>query len=448
MSNLKDIKRVYFLGIGGIGMSALARYFLSHNILVSGYDRSRSEICLSLEADSCKIIYQDSPSQIPSAFLELKDTLVVYTPAISSRNRLFAYFSDKNFLLSKRSQVLGEITKDFYCLAIAGTHGKTTISSMLAYILHYNSIDCWAFLGGIATDFNSNFLGGSTSSVVVEADEFDRSFLKLHPNWALISSMDSDHLDIYGAQSNLEASFNEFIKRTENKQIIAREDLKISSMYTYALNSDTADFSATNIKVIDGIYYFDIIYPGGFCKGIQHRIKGIHNIENAIGAFSMAFNQGISIEGITRALSSFSGVKRRFEYHINKKNKVYIDDYAHHPKEIELCIKSVRELFPDKSLTIVFQPHLFTRTRDFMNQFAEALSAADRVMLLDIYPARELPIEGVNSKVLLSHISCVQKGLYKKESIVEFLSDIEILLTLGAGDISDLVNPIKTHLLS
>ncbi len=448
MSNLKDIKRVYFLGIGGIGMSALARYFLSHNILVSGYDRSRSEICLSLEADSCKIIYQDSPSQIPSAFLELKDTLVVYTPAISSRNRLFAYFSDKNFLLSKRSQVLGEITKDFYCLAIAGTHGKTTISSMLAYILHYNSIDCWAFLGGIATDFNSNFLGGSTSSVVVEADEFDRSFLKLHPNWALISSMDSDHLDIYGAQSNLEASFKEFIKRTENKQIIAREDLKISSMYTYALNSDTADFSATNIKVIDGIYYFDIIYPGGFCKGIQHRIKGIHNIENAIGAFSMAFNQGISIEGITRALSSFSGVKRRFEYHINKKNKVYIDDYAHHPKEIELCIKSVRELFPDKSLTIVFQPHLFTRTRDFMNQFAEALSAADRVMLLDIYPARELPIEGVNSKVLLSHISCVQKGLYKKESIVEFLSDIEILLTLGAGDISDLVNPIKTHLLS
>lgn len=450
MTSLKDIKRVYFLGIGGVGMSALARYFLSQNILVGGYDRSQTEISHSLEADTCQIIYEDSPSQISSSFLELKGTLVVYTPAISSHNRLFTYFTDRHFILSKRAHVLGEITKDLYCLAVAGTHGKTTISSMLAFILQSNLVDCWAFLGGIATDFNSNFLEGSSSSssVIVEADEFDRSFLHLYPNWALVSSMDPDHLDIYGTQLNLEASFKEFTGRIESRQVIAREDLEIDALQTYALNSETADFSAKNIQVIDGAYYFDIIYPGGFCKGVQSGLAGIHNVENAIGAFSMAFNQGISVEGITRAISIFSGVKRRFEYHVNTKNNVYIDDYAHHPKEIEISIQSVRELFPNKSLTVVFQPHLFSRTNDFMSEFAKALSRADRVMLLDIYPARELPIEGVSSTVLLEQISCRYKGLYKKESVVKFLSDSEVVLTLGAGDISDLINPIKIHLLS
>ena len=448
MISLKDIKRVYFLGIGGVGMSALARYFLSQNILVGGYDRSQTEISHSLEADRCQIIYEDSPSQISSSFLELKGTLVVYTPAISSHNRLFTYFTDRHFILSKRAHVLGEITKDLYCLAVAGTHGKTTISSMLAFILHSNLVDCWAFLGGIATDFNSNFLEGSSSSVIVEADEFDRSFLHLYPNWALVSSMDPDHLDTYGTRLNLEASFKEFTGRIESKQVIAREDLEIDALQTYALNSETADFSAKNIQVIDGAYYFDIIYPGGFCKGVQSGLAGIHNVENAIGAFSMAFNQGISVEGITRAISIFSGVKRRFEYHVNTKNKVYIDDYAHHPKEIEISIQSVRELFPNKSLTVVFQPHLFSRTNEFMSEFAKALSRADRVMLLDIYPARELPIEGVSSTVLLEKISCGCKGLYKKESVVKFLSNTGVVLTLGAGDISDLINPIKIHLLS
>tara|TARA_B100000780_G_scaffold264045_1_gene218376 strand:+ start:34 stop:1380 length:1347 start_codon:yes stop_codon:yes gene_type:complete len=447
MTSLKDIKRVYFIGIGGVGMSALARYFLAMNIPVGGYDKSQTEISLSLEANSCQIIYDDSPCQIHSSFLELKGTLVIYTPAISFDNCLLAYFSEQGFTLRKRSQILGEVTKDLYCLAIAGTHGKTTISSMLTFILHSNLVYCWGFLGGIATDFNSNFIKGSSSSVVVEADEFDRSFLQLYPDWALISSMDADHLDIYGTQSNLEDTFKEFTGRLKNKQIIAREDLQIDALYTYALNSDTADFYATNIQVIQGNYCFDINYPGGICKGVRSGLPGIHNVENAIAAFSIAFNQNISVEGIIRAISSFSGVKRRFEFHLNTATKVYIDDYAHHPKEIELSIQSVRELFPNKMLTVVFQPHLFSRTQDFMSEFAKVLSAADRVMLLDIYPARELPIEGVSSSVLLDQISCLQKGLYKKESVVKFLLDSEVLLTLGAGDISDLINPIKTHLL-
>ena len=259
--------------------------------------------------------------------------------------------------------------------------------------------------------------------------------------------MDADHLDIYGTQSNLEDTFNEFTRRLKNKQIIAREDLQIDAMYTYALNSDTADFYATNIQVIHGNYCFDINYPGGICKGVQSGLPGIHNVENAIAAFSVAFNQDISVEGIIRAISSFSGVKRRFEYHLNTANKVYIDDYAHHPKEIELSIQSVRELFPNMMLTVVFQPHLFSRTQYFMSEFAKVLSTADKVMLLDIYPARELPIEGVSSSVLLDQISCLQKGLYKKESVVKFLLDSEVLMTLGAGDISDLINPIKAHLL-
>ncbi len=447
MTSLKNIKRVYFIGIGGVGMSALARYFLAMNIPVGGYDKSQTETSHSLEADSCQIIYDDSPCQIDSSFLELEGTLVVYTPAISFDNCLLAHFSERGFTLRKRSQVLGEVTKDLYCLAIAGTHGKTTISSMLTFILHSNLEYCWGFLGGIATDFNSNFIEGSASSVVVEADEFDRSFLQLYPDWVLISSMDADHLDIYGTQSNLEDNFKEFTRRLENKQIIAREDLQIDALYTYALNSATADFYATNIQVIQGTYCFDINYPGGICKAVKSGLPGIHNVENAIAAFSIAFNQDISVEGITRAISSFSGVKRRFEYHLNTANKVYIDDYAHHPKEIELSIQSVRELFPNKMLTVVFQPHLFSRTQDFMSEFAKVLSAADKVMLLDIYPARELPIEGVSSSVLLDQISCLQKGLYKKESVVKFLLDSEVVLTLGAGDISDLIKPIKTHLL-
>jgi UDP-N-acetylmuramate--alanine ligase len=448
MLSLDHIERIYFLGIGGIGMSALARYFAAKDYEVSGYDRRRSEICISLENASCSISYEDELTTIPNSFEQSENTLVVYTPAIPKTNRLLKYFTDKGFTLCKRAEILGAITRDNQCLAIAGTHGKTTISSMLAYVLSDNQVDCSAFLGGIATDFDSNLRIGSNDMAVVEADEFDRSFLQLSPNWALISSMDADHLDVYGTAKHLEKSFQLFSGKVEDGNLIAKEGLNVSSKYTYALDSDMADFSAKNIRVEEGAYYFDIVYPKGICENVITGLPGIHNVENALAAFAMAYFQGVSPLGIVTSIASFSGVKRRFECHIKTDHQVYIDDYAHHPKEIEVAIQSARDLYPNKELTIVFQPHLFTRTRDFMDDFATALSAADKVMLLDIYPARELPIEGVNAQVLLEKITCKEKGLYSKSEFPKVITETVVLMTLGAGDIEALVQPIKKYLAS
>jgi len=448
MIKLDHIERIYFLGIGGIGMSALARYFVAKNFEVAGYDRDQSEICISLEQISCKISYADELLTIPNSFREKKNTLVVYTPAIPKNNKLIKYFQDEGYLFCKRAEILGAITKNVQCLAIAGTHGKTTISSFLSYILSDNFVDCSAFLGGIATDFDSNLKIGSADIAVVEADEFDRSFLKLSPNWALISSMDADHLDIYGTARHLEESFRLFSDKVENGNIIAKEGLNVPSKYTYALDSDTADFSATKIRVEGGAYYFDLIYPKGVCKNVLTGLPGIHNVENALAAFAMAYYQGVSPKGIVDSIATFSGVKRRFEYHVKTDRQVYIDDYAHHPKEIEVAIRSVRDLFPNKELTVVFQPHLFTRTRDFMDDFARELSAADKVMLLDVYPAREQPIEGVNSEVLLDKITCKQKGIYAMSKFPEVIAKTDVLMTLGAGDIDVLIQPIKKYLAS
>jgi len=340
------------------------------------------------------------------------------------------------------------ITENLECLAIAGTHGKTTISSLLAYILSDNLIDCSAFLGGISTDFDSNLRIGSADIAVVEADEFDRSFLKLSPNWALISSMDADHLDIYGTAHHLVESFRLFSDRVEDGNLIVKEGLDIPSKYTYALSSDTADFSAKNIRVEGGAYYFDLVYPKGVCENVISGLPGIHNVENALAAFSMAYIQGLSVSGIVDSVASFSGVKRRFEYHVKTDDQIYIDDYAHHPKEIEVAIRSVRDLYPNKELTVVFQPHLFSRTRDFMDDFANALSCADNVMLLDVYPARELPIDGVNSNVLLNKITVKNKGLYDKSKFPEAIVKSPVIMTLGAGDIDELIQPIKAYLVS
>jgi UDP-N-acetylmuramate--alanine ligase len=448
MLSLDHIERIYFLGIGGIGMSALARYFAAKDYEVAGYDRNQSKICISLENASCHISYEDDLETIPSSFEKSENTLVVYTPAIPKTNSLLKYFTDKGHALCKRAEILGAITRNNQCLAIAGTHGKTTISSLLAYVLSDNQVDCSAFLGGIATDFDSNLRIGSNDMAVVEADEFDRSFLQLSPNWALISSMDADHLDIYGTAKHLEESFQLFSDKVENGNLIAKEGLNISSKHTYALDSDTADFSAINIRVEEGTYHFDIVYPKGICENVITGLPGIHNVENALAAFAMAYFQGVSPSGIVESIASFLGVKRRFECHVKTDHQVYIDDYAHHPKEIEVAIQSARELYPNKELTIIFQPHLFTRTRDFMDDFASALSAADNVMLLGIYPARELPIEGVNSKVLLEKITSQKKGLYSKSEFPKEITEIEVLMTLGAGDIDVLVQPIKKYLAS
>jgi len=448
MLSLDHIERIYFLGIGGIGMSALARYFAAKDYDVAGYDRTRSEICISLENASCNISYEDTLTSIPNSFEQSENTLVIYTTAIPKTNRLLKCFIDKGFTLCKRAEILGAITRNNQCLAIAGTHGKTTISSMLAYVLSDNQVDCSAFLGGIATDFDSNLRIGSNNMAVVEADEFDRSFLQLSPNWALISSMDADHLDIYGTAKHLEESFQLFSDKVEDGNLIAKEGLNVSSKYTYALDSDTADFSTKNIRVEKGAYHFDIVYPKGICENVITGLPGIHNVENALAAFAMTYFQGVSTSGIIASIASFSGVKRRFECHVKTVNQVYIDDYAHHPKEIEVAIRSARDLYPNKELTIVFQPHLFTRTRDFMDDFATALSAADKVMLLNIYPARELPVEGVSSKILLEKITCEKKGLYSKSDFPEVLTKTEVLMTLGAGDIDVLVQPIKKYLAS
>lgn len=446
MISWNHIERIYFIGIGGIGMSALARYFLARNFQVAGYDKIPSPLCLSLTNESCEISYEDDPVNIPNTFKEKQKTLVVYTPAIPKNNKLITYFKNEEYMLRKRAEILGEITQNMQCLAIAGTHGKTTISSLLAYILSNNDVDCTAFLGGVANDFDSNIRIGSDDVVVVEADEFDRSFLNLSPSFALISSMDADHLDIYGTADHLEESFRQFSNHLEDGNLIVKEGLSVSSRYTYALDSETADFTAKNIRVENGTYCFDLIYPKGVCEHVFTGLPGIHNVENALAAFSMAYFQGLSASAIVDSIASFSGVKRRFEYHIKTDRQIYIDDYAHHPKEIEVAIRSVRDLFPNKELTVIFQPHLFSRTRDFMDDFARELSAADKVMLLDVYPARELPIEGVNSEVLLDKISCKQKGLYKRTAFPQAIVKTDVLMTMGAGDIDGLIQPIKNYL--
>tara|TARA_B110000091_G_scaffold38639_1_gene41677 strand:+ start:641 stop:1987 length:1347 start_codon:yes stop_codon:yes gene_type:complete len=446
MVNLNNIKHIYFLGIGGVGMSALARYFASKEYEVAGYDRNQSEICLSLEEVSCEISYVDCLESLSNSFKNPANVLVVYTPAIPADNILLGYFKSEGFTMYKRAEMLGAITKNTQCLAIAGTHGKTTISSLLAYILSDNSIDCSAFLGGFASDFNSNLLIGSEPITVVEADEFDRSFLQLYPNWALISSLDADHLDIYGTAAHLEQSFQLFADKVKGGSLIAKEGLNVNATYSYALNSNKADFSALNIRVENGAYHFDLKHPKGVCENVVTGLPGIHNVENAVAAFSMAYFQELSTEGIVASIASFSGVKRRFEIHVKNKKHIYIDDYAHHPKEIEMAIRSARDLYPNKELTVVFQPHLFSRTRDFMNDFAESLSAADRVLLLDIYPARELPISGVTSKELANKITCINKSINSKSQFPEIIENTELLMTLGAGDIDVLVQPIKKYL--
>jgi UDP-N-acetylmuramate--alanine ligase len=440
---------LYFLGIGGIGMSALARYFHQRGAKVAGYDKTETALTRQLTEEGMNITYSDELASLP-AFALNKNTLIVYTPAIPKSSILFAYFSQEKFQMLKRSQLLGEITEHSYTIAVGGTHGKTTTSSMVAHLLN-QTLGTNAFLGGIATNFNSNLVvHPSSSNTVIEADEYDRSFLTLSPNLAVITSTDADHLDIYGEHDELKKSFNDFAaKIKQGGLLILRYGLAVnySSVITYAIDEPKADFNAHSIAIINGRYQYDLSTPEGEFKDITIGLPGIHNVENSVAAFVVGWKMGIAPSQIKEALKTFKGVKRRFEKIIESKDVVFIDDYAHHPKELEMCITSVKQLYPTQKITGIFQPHLFSRTRDFAEGFAQSLSLLDELILLEIYPARELPIEGVNSSMLLEMVQLKDKCIVPMSEVVSTLAQrkVEVLLTLGAGDIDTLVEPIKNH---
>ena len=453
--DLNNIHSVYFLGIGGIGMSALARYFKAKGKHVSGYDKTPTSLTNELIAEGIDVHFEDNIDIINPKILNSKsELLVVYTPAVPKEHKEYCYFIENGFTIKKRSEVLGLITKQHFTVAVAGTHGKTTTSSIVAHILKHSGIDCTAFLGGITQNYHTNLLLSDKSNIiVVEADEYDRSFLTLYPDIAIITSVDPDHLDIYGDKKHLEESFNLFAKQVKpNGKLIAKKGLALEDEITkkslsYSVVS-TADFHASNIRVEEGSFIFDLESKIENIEAITFNVPGRHNVENAVAAAAAAQLIGVEGNEIKNALNSFKGVKRRFEYQVNSKDLIYIDDYAHHPEELKACINAVRELYPGKKITGVFQPHLYSRTRDFADGFAGSLDLLDECILLDIYPARELPIEGVSSQMLLKKMHIQNKILLQKNELVKDIKnrELEVLLTLGAGDIDQLVEPIKKAL--
>lgn len=443
------IKRVYFVGAGGIGMSALARYFKKRGCLVGGYDKTRTVLTSHLEEEGILISYVDALSELPSEFeVTTAETLIVYTPAIPKDSVLLNYFRDNGFNLQKRSQVLGIISKGQFCIAVAGTHGKTTTSSIVAHILTATGYGCTAFLGGITTNYQSNFLLGDNNVVVVEADEYDRSFLTLHPDIAVITSMDADHLDIYGDAAQLEESFLLFAKQLKPGGILFfKQGLPIAEGITYG-SEKAAVVRASNIRVEEGNFVFDYQDENVSITDIPLMLPGKHNVENATVAMAAALKLGIDPVKVKAAVANFKGVKRRFEYVVREDKHIYIDDYAHHPEELRACFHAVRQLYPDKKMTVVFQPHLFSRTRDFAIDFAQVLSSVDELLLLDIYPARELPMEGITSEFLRAKLTLENSGVYSKEEVLKYVKENqpELLVTVGAGDIDTLIQPLKNIL--
>lgn len=446
---LDHIHRVYLIGIGGIGMSGLARYFKNRGCIVCGYDKIETPLTDDLRNEGIHINSDDLVENIPLSFLEPDSgTLIVYTPAIPKESAILSYFKNQNFTLKKRAEVLGIISKSMFTIAVSGTHGKTTTSCIIAHILKDSGYDCSAFLGGISNNYQSNILFGKNNVMVVEADEYDRSFLTLHPDIAIVTSMDADHLDIYGDQSSLIESFQLFTSQIKpSGRLIHRKGLPLEHGVSYAAN-EAAEIQASNIQVKEGKFYFDFSNKSHTIKDIQFALPGVHNIENALAAIEVALHLGISSDEIKQALTSFKGVRRRFEYVVKTDKHIYIDDYAHHPEELRACINAVKRLYPNKKLTAIFQPHLFTRTRDFVDEFVEVLNMVDELIILDIYPARELPIEGINSDMLLKKIDLIRKYKYEKKEAVKFVQEQqpELLLTVGAGDIDTLINPIKNAL--
>jgi UDP-N-acetylmuramate--alanine ligase len=442
--NLKHIHNVYFVGIGGIGMSAIARYFALNGKIVAGYDKAPSKITQDLEGLGVAIHFEDTVKNIPISFLNNEKTVVIYTPAIPKNHSEFNYFLDHKFTVLKRAEILGKITETTFCLAVAGTHGKTTTSAILGHVM--TEVKATSFLGGIAENYNSNLILGAAEISVVEADEFDKSFLQLSPNIACITSMDADHLDIYENPEALTATFMEFSSKVSNTLIVAK-GLPLQGL-TYAIDEDS-DYTAFNLKIEKGVYIFDVKTPSSEIKNIVFQLPGKHNVMNALAALAMADVYGIPLEKIKYYLSTFKGVKRRFSYKIKTENFVLIDDYAHHPTEINAVENAVREMYPNESVLVVFQPHLYSRTRDFIDDFAAALSKFDEILLLDIYPARELPISGVDSNWLLSKIENRHKKLTQNINLVKDIknSSAKVVIMLGAGDIGVFINQVTKELL-
>lgn len=455
--NIRKLHSVHFLGIGGIGMSALARWFNHLGIKVSGYDKTPSPLTKKLEEEGMAISYKDAIEEIPTQVKDFKsETLIIWTPAMPKDSAELNFFMSEGYNLKKRAAVLGLITSNMPTIAVAGTHGKTTTSSMVAHLLKFGGKNIAAFLGGITQNYQSNLILHDESeegaTVVVEADEFDRSFLHLHPNVAVLTSVDPDHLDIYGDDKVMLEGFSAFIDliapsgklfiHTKAFAKLAKKEYKVHSVTEYGINSGA--LQATNVKALPGYFTFNFIRENVRIENLELRMPGFHNVENAIPAIAIAMDFGIEEDKIREGLKTFKGVKRRFEIHVQADEKVFIDDYAHHPEEIRAFLNSVKAMYPNKRLTAIFQPHLFSRTRDFAEGFSESLSIADEVVLLDIYPAREQPIEGVTSGMLMPNITSGMKSIQSKENILTYLnvSKPEVLVTLGAGDIDRLVEPI------
>lgn len=449
--HIASFDRAYFIGIGGIGMSALARYFNMKGWDVAGYDKTPSPITKALEEEGVSIHFEDLGEGLPEQFLDTEKTLVVFTPAIPKDMKELVFVQSGDYTVKKRAEVLGMITRDSKALGVAGTHGKTTTSTMLAHILNESDEGCNAFLGGIAANFNSNFVSHPTSEwTVVEADEFDRSFLQLTPFASIVTSTDADHLDIYGDNKEFLEGFKSYIDLINpNGFTVLHKDieLKAQNEIRYGLNADV-DFSGSNLRVEKGAFLMDVKTPDANWDAVELGIPGTHNAENALSCIALGSQLGLS-EGLLRsALKSFKGVKRRFEYHIRTEEQVYIDDYAHHPTEINALLDSVELMYPNNNVIGIFQPHLFSRTRDFFDGFASALSRLDEVVLLPIYPARELPIEGITSEALVDKINSLSKSVLSPLEAVEYVSNCnhDIILTIGAGDIDRIVLPLKDRL--
>ncbi|MEJ7610905.1 MAG: UDP-N-acetylmuramate--L-alanine ligase [Ferruginibacter sp.] len=447
LKELNQISSVYFAGIGGIGMSALARCFNERGVKVSGYDKTPTLLTDRLEAEGIRIHFTDDV-----LLLDKNADVVVYTPAIPASHTELKYYRDNNYTLMKRSDILGLLTKDSFNICVAGTHGKTTTSAMIAHILKDSGYGCNAFLGGIAANYDTNFWGSDNNVSVAEADEYDRSFLKLNPDVAIITSMDADHLDIYGTEKNMQDAFIAFSGRIKPggtlliKDTVARmQEFKAPGKLSYAAFNKNADVHTEGLQVINGSYLFDVVIGDARVKDMILNMGGMHNIENVTAAIAVAVLLKIDEAKIRSALASFAGVKRRFEYVVKNDRVVMIDDYAHHPEELRALISGAKSLFPGKSCTVIFQPHLFSRTNDLAAGFAEVLSMADEVILLQIYPARELPMEGVSSTMILDKMTIRKKSVMEQEALLDWVknNDRELLITAGAGDIDVLVQPIK-----
>jgi len=447
MANLSNIQNVYFIGIGGIGMSAIARYFNEHNVTVKGYDRTETDLTRKLQQEGISIHFEDN--------IELLDQdaqLVVYTPAIPKEHKELNWYRGNGYEVVKRSDVLQWITEELFSITVAGTHGKTTVSTMIAFLLRETQYGCNAFLGGISVNYENNYWGDENNTAVIEADEYDRSFLKLYPDIAVLTSMDADHLDIYGTVEEMEKAFIQYTKNIKQSgRLLVKHGLKHSNEFeadnitTYSLQNSAADAYAANIMQRKGSYVFDYMSKEGMIPHVELNIGGMHNVENMIAAITVAQQLKIDAHQIKNAVAKFKGVKRRFEYVVKNDKVVYIDDYAHHPEELSALINSAKRLFPDKKCVVAFQPHLFTRTRDLAEGFAHSLDVADEVLLLDIYPARELPMEGVTSQMIADKMSNPAHTILSKKALLDYvkLAPVQLFITAGAGDIDKLVKPIK-----